>query len=213
MVNDTTKAIIARLPLIFDSTSYIIHPIEIVNAENRSDRKFSFASSDYTSRSDYWSGDYGNYRDGDYIYGNFINLLFEDLNTGKQELLTSKGIRITMVQFLRPLLSKLPESKYLLYWVYDKDSNHDGELNNGDITALYMSDINGHNFKKLTNDTEDYKDGSLLIQNTRYYFRTIEDTNKDGFFNTGDTYHYYFVDLSKPNLVPEEYFPLEKIKS
>lgn len=212
MVNDTTKAIISRLPVFFDSTDYLIHPIEIVTVANKKNRKFFLSSSDYSSRES-WSGDYENYRNGDYFYGNFINLLFENTATGKQELLTSEGIKITMVQFLRPLIKKLPDSKYLLYRIFNQDTNKDNELNNGDITALFISDINGHNFNQLTKDFEAYQDGNLIVKNSRYYFRTIEDTNKDGYFNNNDTYHYYYIDFLKPNIVPTEYFPLEKIKS
>ncbi len=210
--NDTTKTIVARLPVFFDSTGYIIHPIEVIIIDKTSGkRKFFDEFSSYSQSNARWN-DYGDERYGDIIYGNFINLNFENLTTGEQRLLTHNAVKVTVIQYLRSLAVKLPKYKYLIYRVYDYDSNHDGKLNNGDITSLYISKLDGQRFTKLTKPSEELKSGELILQNLKYYFSTIEDTNKDGYFNSGDHYHYYYLDFSKNPFSPQEYFPLAAIK-
>ena len=65
--NNTTKAIFARLPVYFDSTRFLIHPIEITGIAPENSRKLFGSSSDYSDwRStpvDFGADCYGNYID------------------------------------------------------------------------------------------------------------------------------------------------------
>ena len=69
-----------------------------------------------------------------------------------------------------------------------------------------MSEISGANFLKLTPNLQELIDWSVVEVNNRLYFRTIEDTNKNGDFDKDDNLHYYFVDLNS-DLTLNEYTP------
>ena len=50
-------------------------------------------------------------------------------------------------------------------------------------------------------------DWNLIEAKNRLYFRTTEDTNKNGDFDKDDTVFYYFVDLMHKELKLNEYKP------
>lgn len=206
LVNDTSKVLIAELPIYFDSTDYLIHPIGFVSLSDRVNNgilKGSYSSGDY-SNSEFLIESNSN----DYFSGSITNLVFEELKSRTQRLLTGKMVCITNVQYLRNLSKKI-NRQYLLYSVIDKDLNHDGKLDYPDIVSLYVSKIDGSDFKKITIDYHEYKGGELIIQDLKYFFRTIEDTNKDGSFDKKDKYHYYFIDFTNESYKVIEYDPLK----
>jgi hypothetical protein len=208
IVNDTSKVLIAELPIYFDSTEYLIYPVGFVNLNDRENKgilKGSYSSSDY-SNSEFSVESNSN----DYFSGSITNLVFENLKSRNQRLLTRKMVCITNVQYLRNLSKKIKRN-YLLYSVIDKDLNHDEKLDYQDIESLYISKIDGSDFKKITIDYYDYKDGELIIQDLKYFYRTIEDTNKDGSFDKKDKYHYYFIDFANESYKVIEYDPLKLI--
>ncbi|MFT7033931.1 MAG: hypothetical protein ACJA2S_002440 [Cyclobacteriaceae bacterium] len=93
--------------------------------------------------------------------------------------------------------------------VTDKDTNNNGELNDDDVESLYLSNLNGSNFKKLSFGYQELLDWKILTINKRLYFRTIEDIDKNGEFNKKDEIHHFFVVLEKPKFIAVEYDPLE----
>lgn len=91
----------------------------------------------------------------------------------------------------------------------DKDTNRDGKIDSNDIKTLYISEINGNNFTKLSADLEELIDWNTIEVQNRLYFRTIEDINKNGSFDKNDLMHYYYVDLKNPMWEAVKYSPFE----
>ena len=195
IVNDTSKILVAGLPIYFDSTDCLIHPIELVSLKEIESKGF-FKIGSYSDRKSSNNGvSIVNSRDDEFS-GDFTNLIFENLNTRNQKLLTPKVININHVQYLKEL-SKIIKRKYLLYSVIDKDLNRDGFLNSLDIESLYISSIDGNDFTKITDEYHEYNGGELILKDLKYFFSTTEDTNKDGSFDKYDKFHYYFIDFAK----------------
>ena len=142
-----------------------------------------------------------------YLESNMVNLIFEDLINQKKYLLTNNQIRISSYN---TLIDKTG-NKYFLYRVIDRDYNNDGKINSNDIGSLYISNIDGTSFLKLTKDREDvrYNENEWIHSVNRYYFKTLEDSNKDGFFDTKDKIHYYYIEFNEGNYKVVEYNPLE----
>lgn len=209
IVADTTKILIAELPVYFDSTEYLVHPIGFISINERESKRIlkmgSYSDMDY-SNSEF---SIESYRE-DYFSGNITNLVFENIRTKNQTLLTDKALNINYVQYLRDLSKKI-KRHYILYSVIDMDVNHDGNLDSQDINAMYISDLDGTNFTKITENFHEYNGGKMIIQDLKYYFRTIEDYNKDGVFNKVDKYHYYYIDFSNDSYKVVEYNPLQMI--
>jgi hypothetical protein len=88
------------------------------------------------------------------------------------------------------------------------DSNKDGKLDSSDIKDLYISSITGANFTKLSADFQELIDWNLIESQNRLYFRTIEDSNKNGAFDSDDKVHYQFVDLTSKEMEVKEYNPI-----
>jgi len=206
---DTSKILIAELPVYFDSTDYLIHPIGLINLNESEGKRFleigSYSGSDY-SNSGFSVDSYSE----DFFSGNIANLVFEDLKTHNQILLTDKVLNITDVQYLRDLSKKI-NRHYILYSVIDKDMNFDKNLDYQDITSLYISKIDGTNFKKITNNFHQYIGGKMIIQDLKFYFRTIEDIDKDGNFTKVDKYHYFYIDFANDDYILIEYNPFKLI--
>ncbi len=132
---------------------------------------------------------------------------FQD-KSGNEKKLTDKKIKIRSVHFLRDLFKKT-KTGYLLYSISDRDSNGDKELNHSDLEALYISKIDGSDFKKLTKELHEFYDWSLIKGENRIYFLTLEDKNKDGALNNKDKFHYYFIDFSGDKYSVTEYNPVK----
>jgi hypothetical protein len=88
------------------------------------------------------------------------------------------------------------------------DSNKDGKLDSNDIKDLYISTIDGSNFKKLSVEFQEFIDWNVIDSQNRLYFRTIEDINKNGAFDKDDKVHYQYVDLLDKELKVVEYNPI-----
>lgn len=197
---DSTLVEIADLPIHIDSTTYLIHPIgeyEIYGSPSS-----YFGSSSYGSGSFSVSG-YNNYK----ISGNLYNLRFEDLESEKTRLLTDKNVRIKSVQFLHEIFEKT-KAQFLVYRVIDKDTNQDKTLNDFDISTLYISNIDGTKFTKLTAEFHELIDWAALPIKNRLYFRSIEDSNKNGDFDKDDSISYQFIDLSDQAWKVKHYNPI-----
>lgn len=214
VLEDTTKVLVTGMPIYLDSVgvSQLIHPIgwDDVYVEKNYGRIGGSVGYSGFGKSKMEESEYG-FRvqtDGrDYISGQMVNLIFENLENGKQRILTDRVLVIHNVSYLRDLAKK-SNRHYLLYTVCDKDYNRDGKLDYNDMSAYYMSNIDGTNFTKITQDYHYFDVSKLVLQNNKYYFRTLEDVNKDGVFNKKDKYHYYYINLMDGDFTPVEYFPL-----
>ena len=200
-IRDTTKILVSELPVKFDSTEMLLFAVELVDLQERG------------GYSKIGSGSYGNsdiassYFNSDNLIGDFINIVFQDKN-GIERKLTNKKIQIRSVSFLRDTYRRTKVG-YLLYSISDRDSNGDKELSHSDLEALYISKLDGSDFKKLTKELHEFYDWRLIKDKDRIYFRTLEDQNKDGELNNQDKFHYYFIDFSGEKYSVTEYNPLK----
>lgn len=204
---DTTKILIAALPVYFDSTNILIHPIGLINIEDiRKGTEISEHLSSYSKTEKYKELYF--YMNDENLSGKITNLYFDDFESGNHRLLTNKIINISNVRYLRPIAKKT-NRHYLIYSVYDKDTNRDKELNSDDICSLYISNLDGTEFRKITQENHEYLEGKMIVPATRYYFTSIEDINKDGKFGKDDKYHYSYIDFSTDPYQIKKFDPLK----
>ena len=198
---DSTLIKIADLPVQIDSTNYIIHPIGNFKIED--DRgKLIYKSSSYGSKV-FSISNYSSYR----ISGNLSNVKFQHIDSIELKPLTDKKILIKSLTFLRKIFDNTKD-QLLVYEIFDKDTNQDGKINSKDIKSLYISQVNGNDFQKLTSINHELINWKIVESNNSLYFREIEDTNKDGEFDKKDLIHYRFVDLTNDNFKVSSYKPI-----
>ena len=75
------------------------------------------------------------------------------------------------------------------------DTNKDGKLDGSDIKSLYLSTISGQKFTKISANFEELIDWKVIESKGLLYFRTIQDTNKNGAFDAEDNLQYHMVNL------------------
>lgn len=202
IINSDSKKI-ADLPFQIDSvtTQILIHPIISINKDSKN----------YISRSSYKNNNIVNQgisQYGDVINGNIVNLKFETLNSNKLIRLSSKDLKINNITFLRDVY-KETNKQILLYSITDTDTNSDQQIDHNDEATLYMSYIDGSNFKRLSLITKDIiHHHKFTLNKQKLYFNTLLDNNKDGYLNTQDKLHYGYVDLLSDRLAITSYNPL-----
>jgi hypothetical protein len=202
-VNDTTKVLVAELPVKFDSTDVLIFPIGLIQMQERGAiskiSSFSYNSTNASS---------GYYANTDDLQGNLINLIFRN-QRGEERKLTHRQIKIRSIRFLRELSKK---NKYLLYFISDQETNGDKELDQSDIESIYISRIDGTEFKKISQRRHEFYDYTIIKNESKIYFRTLEDKNKDGEFNSQDKFHYYTISFSSTGYSVEEFNPFKALE-
>ena len=198
---DTSKVLVADLPVRFDSTNILLYAVRLVDLEKQG-RKRSYDSYGYSSSN--YSASY--FRD-DVLSQNMVNLVFEDPD-GKRKTLTNHQMTITRVLYLRDIFKSTTQS-YLLYTVYDRDTNGDGQFDGDDLQSLYLSRVDGSEFKKITKELHEYYDYQILKDDNKLYFRTREDINQDGKLNNEDQFHYYQIKFRNNGYLVSEYNPLD----
>ena len=203
-LGDTSRVLIAQLPVQFDSTDVLIFPVSILELDSRTSYKSigsSYESSDVSH----------SYLYNDQLYGAFANFIFRD-HTGSERKLSSQRMTVQSVHFLRSIYKAVARG-YLLYAVYDRDSNQDGRLNGADLEAIYISDVDGSNFRKITRELHEYLDHTTIPSEKRIYFRTLEDRNRDGVMDKLDPIHHYYIDFSEKSLHIIEYDVLKALRN
>ena len=197
--SEVNTLLVADLPIQMDGTSVLIHPIGEFSVRDSISRvKYSGSE-----RESFVVSNYGGYE----ITGYLSNLKFQEVGSDSLKVLTDKPMMIERISYLKTIADKT-KKQLLVYVLEDMDSNKDGKLDSSDIKNLYISTINGSNFTKLSAEFHELIDWSLIESQNRLYFRTIEDTNKNGAFDKDDKVHYHFVDLLTKELKVEEYQPL-----
>ena len=203
LVVDTTLVLTGELPVHFDSTDYLLFPIGPIRVYSRGSSKIYLGSG--SSRDKFFSI---GYLSGTKFTGKLDNVMIQHLDSSNFRPLTSQNIKIRSFQFLESI-RKRTDLQLVVLEVTDRDTNKDGALTYDDIESLYLSYLNGVNFKKLTVEFQELLDWKILAINKRLYFRTLEDTDKNGEFNKKDKIHHFFVELEDNEFKVVEYDPLK----
>lgn len=195
---DATQIEIADLPIQMPGTNYLIFPVGDLNIAGSGSKVESSATNDLRFR-------ISNYSESE-ITGYLRNLKFQETGTDSLTALTSKPILIQTVTYLKSVAEKTKQ-QVLVYTLADMDTNKDEKLDSSDIKSLYLSEISGGRFTKVSTDFQELIDWNLIESKNRLYFRTIEDTNKNGEFDKNDILHYHYVDLSDKEWKVSNYNP------
>lgn len=184
---DTSKVVIADLPIQMQGTQYLLFPIGQVNSSDRSRSAYESVSAKINAK-------ISNYSEHE-ITGYLRNLKFQELHSDSLHVLTDKLVMIQSVTYLKSQADKT-KRQTLVYLLADADTNKDNNIDVNDIQTLYLSDISGQHFTKISADFQEVIDWNVVDAQNRLYFRTIDDTNKDGALGKGDRTHYFYLDLT-----------------
>src|SRR5690554_1449947 len=198
---DSTQIKTSDLPVLMEGTKYLIHAIGDVRLYERNTSKYGSSKTNSVS---YSISNYNRFE----LTGYLNNLKFQHIDSTSTKTLTDKRIEIHTVTYLEEISKKLNRG-ILVYSLVDGDTNRDGKIDSNDIKTLYISEINGDNFTKLSADLEELIDWNTIETQNRLYFRTIEDINKNGSFDKNDLVHYYYVNLKSPDWETVKYNPFE----
>ncbi len=197
---DTSSIKIADLPILMEGTKYLIHPVGDIRVYDNFSKVYG---SSKTSQGSYAISNYNRFE----ITGYFDNLKFQHLDSTNVVALTDMKVQIQTATFLNTIAEK-SKAKILVYTLVDSDTNKDGKIDQNDIKSLYISNINGTGFTKLSLDLQELIDWNIIEAQNRLYFRCIEDINKNGAFDKKDKVHYHFVNLLAEEWKVEEYMPI-----
>lgn len=197
---DSTEIKIADLPILLEGTDYLVHPIGDVRLYNSGNSKYGYSK---TNKVSYKISNYSSPE----ITGYLSNLMFQHKDSLVLRPLTENKMQIQTITFLDEVAIKTGK-KFFVYSLVDKDTNRDGKYDTNDIKALYISHADGSNFKKLTPEFQELLDWNVIVAKNRLYFRSIEDINKNGEFDSNDNINYYHLDLLNSEWKLETYSPL-----
>lgn len=191
---DTSKADIADLPVHMEGTNFLIFPVGDMNFF----KKQGYAKNDKSIS--YTISNYGEYE----ITGYLDNLKFQEIGKDTIYALTDKNVLIQSATYLKSHADKTKQ-QFMVYVLQDMDTNKDNKLDLSDIKSLYISTIDGKNLVKLTEDFQELIDWKYLPAKNGIYFRAVEDTNKNGEFDSNDKIIYSFVNLMAKELKAIEF--------
>jgi hypothetical protein len=198
---DSTQIKIADLPIQMEGTDYLIHPVGDLSVyEKGSKNRYGSSSVNDLSFTISNESEFE-------ITGYLQNLKFQRIGSDSIKALTDKPVLIQTAAYLKTVADKT-KNQILVYTMYDIDTNKDGKLDTSDIKALYLSKISGEKFTKVSADFQELIDWSLIESQNRLYFRTVEDTNKNGKFDSKDVLHYNYIDLAAKDWKVETYNPI-----
>ena len=200
IITDTSRIKIADLPIQIIGTKFLIFPIgdyRIYEGKSRSG---------YGSTSDLGSFTISNHNEFE-ITGFLSNIKFQSIDSDSIFALSNKPVLIQTATYLKTISDKT-KKQFMVYTLSDMDTNRDGKLDSDDIKSLYVSEISGKRFTKISTKFEELIDWNLIESKNRLYFRTIEDTNKNGKFDKNDPVHYNFIDLLSNDWKIQSYKPI-----
>jgi hypothetical protein len=197
---DTSQIKIADLPINMEGTNYLIFPVADLNIRSKAS-KYSSGSSD--SDISFTISNYNDFQ----ITGYLQNLKFQEIGKDIITSLTDKPVLIQTATYLKTVADK-SKQQLLVFTLADMDTNKDGKLDTNDIKSIYISEISGAKFIKLSTDFQELLDWNLIDTTNRLYFRSIEDSNKNGEFDKKDVVHYHYVDLLSKDWKVVAYNPI-----
>lgn len=195
---DTTQIEIADLPILISGTNYLIHPIGDVRVFKGSKGYVNNSSAGVS----YTISNYSEFE----ITGYLRNFKFQQIDSDSISALTDKRVLIQSATCVIPSFDR--NKQVMIYSLADMDTNKDGKLDDNDIKTLYISTVSGQRFTKLSVDYEEVIDWKFIENKGRIYFRTIEDTNKNGEFDKDDVVHYNYADLNNDEWKVTSYKPV-----
>jgi hypothetical protein len=198
---DSTQIKIADLPIQMYGTHYLIHPVGDLSVYEKG-AKAKYGSSSVNDLS-FTVSNTSEYE----ITGYLQNIKFQKIGSDSIKALTDKPVLIQTATYLKTVSDKINE-QIMVYAMMDMDTNKDGKLDVSDITTLYLSEISGKKLTKVSADYQELIDWNLIESQNRLYFRTVEDTNKNGKFDSKDVVHYNYIDLSNKDWKVETYNPI-----
>jgi len=199
----TSQVKVADLPINFAGTNVLIHPIGDLNLDER-DNAVAYESSRAESQPSFTISTNNEYE----ITGYLQNIKFQEIGKDTITALTDKPILIETATYLKTIASKT-KKHFMVYTLADSDTNNDGKIDSNDIKSLYLSNLDGSDFRKLSQEFQELIDWNIIEAQNRLYFRTIEDINKNGDFDKEDKVHYSYLDLLSKKVMIKEYFPLQ----
>ncbi|HMI07138.1 MAG TPA: hypothetical protein VK528_06310, partial [Flavobacterium sp.] len=198
-----TQIEIADLPIQMEGTNYLIHPVGDLNIYGGNSKANYESSSAAVTETSF---KVSNYSENE-ITGYLRNLKFQEVGSDSIKALTDKPVLILTATYLKSISDKARQ-QLMVYSLVDMDTNKDGKLDANDIKSLYMSEISGEKFTKMSADFQEVIDWNLVESKNRLYFRAIEDTNKNGEFDKNDVVHYHWIDLSVKEWKVSDYNPI-----
>jgi len=184
---DTAQIEVADLPVMMEGTNILIHPIGVISGSGKGIKSSSSSS---TAEQSFNVSNYGEYE----ITGYLKNLKFQEIGNDSIYALTDKQVLIETATYLKTFADK-SKQQLMVYSLADMDTNKDGKLDGNDIKALYISTVSGQRFTKLSAEFHELIDWKVIESKGLLYFRTMEDTNKNGEFDAGDTIQYHVMNL------------------
>lgn len=194
---DTAQIEIADLPISMEGTNFLIHPIGVISGSGKGIKSSPDSDQSFTV------SNYGEYQ----ITGYLKNLKFQEVGKDSIYNLTDKQVLIETATYLKSFADK-SKQQLMVYSLADMDTNKDGRLDGSDIKSLYISTISGQKFTKLSPDFQELIDWKIIESRNVLYFRTIEDTNKNGEFDAEDNMQYHFVNLLDKDWKVNNYKPI-----
>ena len=132
---------------------------------------------------------------------------FQEIGKDTIYALSDANLLIETATYLKTTADKT-KKQLMVYTLVDMDTNKDAKLDNNDIKSLYLSEISGKKFTKISVDFHELIDWSVVDSRNRLYFRTVDDTNKNGAFDKEDRLHYFYLDLVSKEWKAVEYQPI-----
>ena len=198
---DSSQIKIADLPIQMQGSDYLIHPVGDLSVYDKG-AKNKYGSSSVNDLS-FTISNMSEYQ----ITGYLQNLKFQKIGSDSIKALTDKPVLIQTATYLKTVSDRI-NKQIMVYTLMDMDTNKDGKLDVSDITTLYLSKIGGEKFTKVSADFQELIDWNLIESQNRLYFRTVEDTNKNGRFDSKDVVHYYYIDLTAKEWETKTYDPI-----
>lgn len=197
---DTTSIKIADLPILMEGTKFLIHPVGDVRVYDDYSKVYG---SSKTNQVSYAISNYNRFE----LTGYFENLKFQHIDSTSIKPLTENKIQIQTVTYLNTIAAQA-KKQILVYTLVDSDTNKDGKIDQNDIKSLYLSNVDGTQFTKISEPLQELIDWNIIEAQNRLYLRCIEDINKNGAFDKKDKVHYHFVNLLADEWTVEEYMPI-----
>lgn len=141
-----------------------------------------------------------NYKDyGRNTEANYWNIIFNNVVTGKSDLLTRKKILINDFKIRnyenRPLNVNTLSDKFIYYEITDSDSDGDKKLTSKDLNKLFISNLEGKSFTQISLENYSVHSWKIDSDHNLVLMDLIKDTNGDKEFNDKDDIEYFIYNL------------------